>query len=421
MNRKRIVFLLGAGAALDWHNAPTTTSLTNFLKCAGPKNSKGEYITKYIFDYFKDKYTEELNFEGLIDIVEQCLQFWSTKDSSCTIANSLIRPDDEFWNNTINYQYVNSERDFVGERDLSPESKFFAKLLIGILDGVSEKIRNYSCYTYNKNKIIEEQENNEILLLMTEYMRMLAKDNVLRIYSLNYDRIMQAVFYNANIEVFQGFRTDEIVPIAVDQFQYPDTKRILTSLAENCIYHLHGNIYWEPNNINPNGSDGYSFRNAYFSPILSNSGHQNFTTEKNKPLFLSNIITGYSKVQRTNLTPFKQMAAAFDIDCHMADEIIIIGYSFGDDHINDTIRQAKKANPSVKITIITPAKYKKDKIEWQRKVMFEILSHVERITDFVFEDHINSAHSRQYKTAICFQTWRQYIETYLQNRQPDPY
>src|SRR5690606_29395912 len=341
-NKKRTVFLLGAGAALDWHNAPSTKSLTEFLTCAGPKNSKGEYVTKYIFDYFKHNYSNELNFEGLIDVIEQCLQFWSTKNAAPTIGNLLINKEDEFWNNTINYQYVNSERDFVGERDLSPESKFFAKLLIDILDGVSEKISNYSFYTYNKNKIIEEQENNEILLLMTEYMRMLAKANVLRIYSLNYDRIMQAVFYNANIEVFQGFRTDEIVPIAVDQFQYPDTKRILTSLAENFIYHLHGKIYWKPNKINTNGAKGYSFRNAYFLPSLSNSGHHNFTTEKNKPLFLSNIITGYSKVQRTNLTPFKQMAAAFDIDCHMADEIIVVGYSFGDDHINDTIRQAKK-------------------------------------------------------------------------------
>src|SRR5690606_37155529 len=110
--------------------------------------------------------------------------------------------------------------------------------------------------------------------------------------------------------------------------------------------------------------------------------------------------------------PFKQMASAFDIDCHTADEIIIVGYSFGDDHINDAVRQGKKAIPSVKITVITPAKDGKDKTDWQRKVMFEILSHVERIT--------NSAHFRQYKTAICFQTWKQYIETYLQNRQSHP-
>ena len=420
MNRKRTVFLLGAGAALDWHNAPTTTSLTNFLKCAGPKNSKGEYITKYIFDYFKDKYTEELNFEGLIDIVEQCLQFWSTKDSSCTIANSLIRPDDEFWKNTIDYKYFNPERDFGGDRQQTEESKFFAKLLIDILYAIADKISDYSFYTYNKNKIIDKEENTEITRLITEYIRILAKDNVLRVYSLNYDRVMQAVFQEAGVKVFQGFIPDDIVPKEGNQPQYPDTKRILTSFDEHCIYHLHGSIYWEPDNINPNGLEGYSFRNAYFLPILSNTGYQHFNAEKNKPLFLSNIITGYSKVQRTNLSPFKQMASAFDIDCHTADEIIIVGYSFGDDHINDAVRQGKKANPSVKITVITPAKDGKDKRDWQRKVMFEILSHIERITNFVFEDHINSAHSGQYKTAICFQTWRQYIETYLQNRQSHP-
>lgn len=413
MNRKRTVFLLGAGAALDLHKAPTTRSITDFLTNIGPKNSDGEYITKFICDYFKDRYAEELNFEGIIDIVEQCLQFWSTKDSSCTIGNLLISPDNEFWKSTVDYQYVNPERDFVGERKQNEESKFFAKLLIDILDGISDKISDYSFYTHNKNKIIEEKENTGILLLMTEYVKMLAKDNVLRVYSLNYDRVMQAVFQESSVKVFQGFKPDDIVPKDGNQSQYPDTKRILTSFDEHCIYHLHGSIYWEPDNINPNGLDGYSFRNAYFPLILSNSGYQHFNAEKNKPLFLSNIITGYSKVQRTNLTPFKQMAYAFDVDCHTADEIIIIGYSFGDDHINDTIRQAKKANQSVKITVITPAKDENDNRNWQRKVMFEILSHVERITNFVFESHINSAHSKQYKTTICFQTWRQYIEAYL--------
>jgi len=420
MNRKRIVFLLGAGAALEWYDAPTTNSLTDFLINEGPKNSDGEFITKYIFDYFNNKYTEELNFEGLIDIIEQCLQFWSTKDSSCTIGNSLISADNEFWKNTINYQHINPKRDFIGERNQNEESKFFAKLLIDILYVISDKISDYSFYTYNKNKIVEEKENTEILLLMTKYIKTLEKDNVLRVYSLNYDRVMQAVFQESGIRVFQGFRPDDIVPKEGNQSQYPDTKRILTSFDEHCIYHLHGNIYWEPDNINPNGLDGYSFRNAYFPPILSNTGYQYFNAEKNKPLFLSNIITGYSKVQRTNLTPFKQMASAFDIDCHTADEIIVVGYSFGDEHINDTIRQAKKANQSVKIIVITPADNREKQKYWQRKVLFEILSHIEGIKEFVFEDQLNSVRSSQYRTTIYFQTWKHYIETYLQNHEAYP-
>ncbi|SFS32980.1 SIR2 family protein [Sphingobacterium wenxiniae] len=270
-------------------------------------------------------------------------------------------------------------------------------------------------YTYNKNKIIEEQENAEIVHLATEYIKKLIKNNVLRIYSLNYDRVMQAVFQEAGVKVFQGFIPDDIVPKEGNQSQYPDTKRILTSFDEHCIYHLHGNIYWKPDNVNPNGLDGYSFHNVYFPLILSNNGHQHFTTEKNKPLFLSNIITGYSKVQRTNLTPFKQMASAFDIDCHTADEIVIVGYSFGDDHINDTIRQAKKANPLLKIIIITPASSKECQKHWQRKVLFEILSHIASIKDFVFENQLNSVHSKQYYTTIYFQTWKEYMVSNLQS------
>src|SRR5690606_35887558 len=127
-----------------------------------------------------------LNFEGLIDIIEQCLQFWSTKNTTATIGNVLINVENEFWENAINYQYANSERDFAGERNLSHESKFFAKLLIDIIEGIADKILNYSFYTYNQNKIIEEQENTAILDLTTEYIKKLAKNRFLRFYSLNY-------------------------------------------------------------------------------------------------------------------------------------------------------------------------------------------------------------------------------------------
>ena len=48
------------------------------------------------------------------------------------------------------------------------------------------------------------------------------------------------------------------------------------------------------------------------------------------------------------------MFSAFDRDCFEADELYIIGYSFGDEHLNDIIRNARKYNREVKIIIINP-------------------------------------------------------------------
>lgn len=69
---------------------------------------------------------------------------------------------------------------------------------------------------------------------------------------------------------------------------------------------------------------------------------------------LTNIITGYQKTQKVTLSPFRQMYASFDRDCILADEIFIIGYSFGDAHINECLKIALRCNPEVHITIVEP-------------------------------------------------------------------
>ena len=69
---------------------------------------------------------------------------------------------------------------------------------------------------------------------------------------------------------------------------------------------------------------------------------------------LTNIITGYQKTQKVTLSPFRQMYASFDRDCILANEIFIIGYSFGDAHINECLKIALRCNPEVHITIVEP-------------------------------------------------------------------
>ncbi|MRG45347.1 hypothetical protein GFS24_09480 [Chitinophaga sp. SYP-B3965] len=60
------------------------------------------------------------------------------------------------------------------------------------------------------------------------------------------------------------------------------------------------------------------------------------------------------------ITPFKQMQFAFDKDCCFADIIFIIGYSFGDEHINECLKTALRHNSKLKIVIIDPGFLKND-------------------------------------------------------------
>ncbi|MCS3552334.1 MULTISPECIES: SIR2 family protein [unclassified Sphingobacterium] len=403
---KKNVFLLGAGAAIDW-GGPTTNQITDSLIKQGPSNVKDELIINYIYEYFNNGNTGigKLNFEGLIDIIEQCAQYWLSKNVNNTISTKLISEDNEFWKNAFSEQYISKYRNY--DPKLSPNANFFSKLLLDCYEMVIFHIRQYSQFTENMNKIYCDK-NNEINQLAVQYFKEKSKDSYLRIYSLNYDRVIQTILKKSSIPFFQGFNSENIVPSVGEMHQSVDSKRILTSLNENCIFHLHGNFCWRIDNTNPNGLDGYQIVNSYYNNPLENQGFQYTSSEKNKPLFLTPIITGYSKVQRTNLTPFKQMASAFDIDCHTADEIIIIGYSFGDLHINDTIRQARKNNANVKITIISSPSNRKEIL---KKIAFDLTSNWAFYQDFIFENDKDEAYSKQFNLRVIFKYFKDYLKS----------
>lgn len=233
---KRTVFLLGAGAAADWHG-PSTCLITDSLIKSGPLNSDDELIINYIFEYFKKENDDQLNFEGIIDIIEQCYQYWTVKDSNFTINSKLISQDHEFWKKIINHNYTAENQHY--NHNVSEEANFFCYLLLHCYSIVIYHIREYSVMTQNLNRIFCDN-NDEINTLACSYFSKLSNDNYLRIYSLNYDRVIQAIFQKVGIEFFQGFDSLNIVPSVEEMHQSVDTRRILTVFNEHCVYHLHG-------------------------------------------------------------------------------------------------------------------------------------------------------------------------------------
>jgi hypothetical protein len=64
------------------------------------------------------------------------------------------------------------------------------------------------------------------------------------------------------------------------------------------------------------------------------------------------------------------MKYAFERDCITADIIYIIGYSFGDEHINAAIGEAIRNNPDVKLIFVDPGFLKND-----TKILIGTLGH----------------------------------------------
>lgn len=420
--KKRQVYLLGAGAAMDWYKAPSTASITNHVINSGFKNKEGEYVTKVIYDWLigEDQWNKaNVNFETIVNVLEDFVQYWSSSQKQRIFGLSFfIDERDEKWGRVINYELKSSHShyeiripqageafdsrcDFVGNQ-IHPTAKYFELLLMVVLDNIVSTVTEYSFCTINK-QLVDCKENSEINELAISYFQQAVTNNILRIYSLNYDRLLQYVLYKADIPAFQGFNLKGHFP-DVNEKPWVELKRILEDVDSNCIYHLHGNAWWEVDAHNANGLDAYNFFLEYGNGgYIFNSGFADIEMEKGKRLLISGIITGYQKAQRTALSPFRQMLSAFDRDCIVADEIIIIGYSFGDEHINDIIRNARKYNPKSKLVVIDPAFD-------DRQFVYGFTSHWGQVQQFIFENAGDKrVISEQYNLEIFKMGFKEYL------------
>ena len=166
---------------------------------------------------------------------------------------------------------------------------------------------------------------------------------------MNYDRLNKVILENRGIDVFEGFDSKAIIPYNTQIA--PNIKRIIDDVNCTCSFNLHGCCEWKLQLLN-------NYKN--YLPVLKVGQQLAFNypdypileTEHGKPGILTNIIAGYQKTQRSTLTPFKQMQYSFDRDCLTSDKIIIIGYSFNDEHINESIRMSLIYNQDVKIHIV---------------------------------------------------------------------
>lgn len=372
MSERRKVLLLSAGAALDWHNAPSTKKITEAIIKGGFKNKKGEWITKRIFDKLnkgEEPDYQKVNFESIVNVIEDFIGFWSKNESN--LLSNFITEDHIDWDEyigtfNINQQkkhyeliiegagmHISSKLKNISNEKL-PQSVYFEALLIEVFDFIVSEIDRYSYHTSTKSNIFS-LKNSEINTLIENFFKNSTRGNILRVYSTNYDKVIEEIFKNSKIDFTDGFQE---YPLEIPQNnRHFDANGIYTKKNEerNCIYHLHGSIFWEVISEDPNGLDYYNFfYNTLPSFSINGDKIPYFSLEKGKEIPIFNIITGYKKVTRTGLSPFRQIFSAFDRDCYKAEELIIVGYSFGDDHINDIINKARNSNRNLKIEIVDP-------------------------------------------------------------------
>jgi len=383
---QKAVFLFGAGAVLDWGGPQTLCwrdaymkipehdtceiynrpcCLTHLLLVTGFKTKSGERITQRIFDRLKEKDPDAyVNFETVLNVIEDLYAYWSARTSKeKTNIYALVDLDEtlaELHDFTVtphrlSHLYALGVPDFSLQNvdmisiEIDPHVKYYELLLNELLSGIIGHVSKYA-YASPTHKAFEKEVNKVNNANFKHWMKSFTdQGKQLRLYTLNYDDIFKQMLEQEGLEVFDGFYQN---PNPGQYYMATDLKRIVTDTSITCHYNLHGSEFWKVEELNTSQLPGYRYLKCL--PGVINNSAASIEIEKGKRLMLTNIISGYQKVQKTAISPFRQFFSALDRDCLEAEELYLVGYSYGDEHVNDIVRNARRYNPDLRITLINP-------------------------------------------------------------------
>ncbi|WP_431199634.1 hypothetical protein ACQ86K_01200 [Mucilaginibacter sp. P19] len=335
--QKKAVFIFGAGAVLDWggpltlckrkayeripehdtgeiYNRPCC--LTHLLLVTGFYTATGERITQRIYDRLKqDDPNAYVNFETILNIVEDLYAYWAARtDNEKNNLYDLIDVNEDlselhhFTTTSSAHHYSLEVPGFTMldgaemiHNDIDPHVKYYELLINELLSGIVGHISKYA-YASPTHQQFAQDVNSKVTENFRSWMRSFVESgHTLRLYTLNYDDIFKRITESENVTVFDGFFPGH----QPDNYQAePNLKRIVTDTDTHCHYNLHGSWYWEVDEYNENQLQSYRYRKSM--PGVINGSAASIVLEKGKRILLTNIISGYQKVQKTATSPFRQ-------------------------------------------------------------------------------------------------------------------
>ena len=216
MHKKRNVLLFGAGAVQDW-NAPGTPKLTTLVRTAGFFcNDNKTTITEYIYQSFiQNGYNEkEITFETILNVIEELIVYYSyfNKDKKLPSIPKVLfcsKQNDFLWNFSFNEdEFENNSRLQIpkggeewlfqsGKCNNETQEQYFLQLLLEeILRSIIKEISKYAYHIKEDYSKVICKENNENNQLFADWIKQINGNDILRMYSLNYDRNFKIILEN---------------------------------------------------------------------------------------------------------------------------------------------------------------------------------------------------------------------------------
>ena len=300
-HKSKTTILLGAGAMIPYGGHKTEELSDRLLF-----NSS----CRLLFKHIKNDIKGICNFETMLCALEQILE-WK-------IATGNSNSDNDVFTKMLEpyFEYKNK----FSRKDLWIIYEEAINEIIG-------RVKEYDCYTPSYPIKREELAN---------FILNKSRKSALKIYTLNYDRLLPNVINQVGGEIYEGIISKE--------FNYDIEKFVNHKLTH---FNLHGSIYndYKPGKGVTLSDEPIDFYHQYF---IEGGNPQE------QKIFLP-FITGYSKSQRMMSEPFNFGLGAFMYDCNTSDRIFVAGYSFGDPHINSILKKFVKKD-STDIVIIDYSK-----------------------------------------------------------------
>lgn len=342
----------GAGAIVPW-GAKRTQQITDMI-CEDKvfKSKGGQSLGHWLYEKLKGYYNrdpESVNFETIFNALEYLITFYGSRDFDSLAAYKNVMPalfvEEEHFGEILDFNSIYTRREEGWQSVLIPNEFYsFWRTPHAFIEAVFRRFTNL---------VIQEVERysrtvdryTELNGLLGEFLA--AREGVLRCYTTNYDRTIPTIFTG---ELFEGFTE-------VDGEMKFDAQKVLLDETVSTYYSLHGSAHYEldfPRNVK-------LVKERFVRDF--GSGSSSNVDQDGRYLYHTNIISGFNKVARILGNPFSQFYHRFYQDCLSANEIYIVGYSFGDIHLNVAMRNAVEANRKLKVTVIDRVVFEGEDIE----------------------------------------------------------
>lgn len=325
---RKIVILTGAGAVIPW-GAPRTAEITDKLrKDKEFLTTKNQPVGDYLYNELTNFYhanSQDINFEHIIDLIEQLYDYYASVELGAQVhfKSSIAAIFDIKDKIKVMFSFGNSPYS-----NKSGKRTYFLHIYRHFINLVINEIKKYSSINKSPNTY------SKLNIAFQSFLDYIGSYNI-RFYTTNYDRIP---IQCSNLSFFDGFT------VKAKGEQKFNRKKLFKDEYNNCYINLHGSIYFK-----------YKTKETVINSEKIKTGYWICTTNKvnmidanmkgnkdqmNRHLIGSNIIAGLYKPSRLMITPIYQFYQKFYSDCLNADCIFVIGYSYGDKHLNVAIRDA---------------------------------------------------------------------------------